>query len=190
MTIGFPCKSISSQNGSPKSFTDAESTTGGGFRALLDYCDYDENLEWVITENVRNMTHRRKQFNDECPIDLQNRALEKRGFIPVHALVSSCHFGVPQSRTRCWGFYIKVSCFKQNGPSPKDLFLGMMTQYLPTSKILDHGDTATATSHKSKRAASGDKWKAMFQEMKSKFGKVLGDQTKRFPNISQPLNPH
>ena len=176
LTIGFPCKSISSQNSSPKSFADEESTTGGGFRALLDYCDYDVNLEWVITENVRNMTHERKQFS-ECPILLQNKALEERGFIPVHALVSSCQFGVPQSRSRCWGLYIKASCFKQHGPDPRDLFLSMASQHLPTSKIIDHGGMVTDTSPQPKRASSGEKWKSAFEEMKAKLGKVLVDQT-------------
>lgn len=175
LTIGFPCKSISSQNCSPQSFSDETSTTGGGFRALLDYCDYDEDLEWVVSENVRNMTHCRKRFSGECPIVLQDKALQQRGFIPVHALVSSCEFGVPQSRTRCWGLYIKASCMKQNAPNPKSLFLNMKCQPLPTIKIFDScGDMATTTSNKCKRASSGDKWKSVFQEMKAKFGKVWG----------------
>jgi len=75
------------------------------------------------------------------------------------------------------GDYIKASCFKQHGPDPRDLFLSMASQHLPTSKIIDHGGMVTDTSPQPKRASSGEKWKSAFDEMKAKLGKVLVGQT-------------
>ncbi|CAK9095343.1 unnamed protein product [Durusdinium trenchii] len=170
LTIGYPCKSISSQNGSPKSFLDESSTTGGGFRALLAYCDYDEDLEWVITENVRNLTHSRKQFGGECPIHLQDSELEKRGFIPTHALITSSEYGVPQSRTRCWGLYVKATQFRQFGPDPRSLFLKLTCPPTPIDKVVDPALAIERPS--TQRAASGKKWEEDFITMQKKYGKV------------------
>lgn len=170
LTIGYPCKSISSQNGSPKSFLDESSTTGGGFRALLAYCDYDEDLEWVITENVRNLTHSRKQFGGECPIHLQDSELEKRGFIPTHALITSSEYGVPQSRTRCWGLYVKATQFRQFGPDPRSLFLKLTCPPTPIDKVVDPALAIERPS--TQRAASGKKWEEDFITMQKKYGKA------------------
>lgn len=181
--MGFPCTSISAQNSCPSSFLDAASATGSGFRSLLDYCDYNDELEWLVTENVRNLTHKRKQFNGECPIDIQNSALEKRGFVPIHALVSSHDYGVPQSRSRCWGLYLKKTQLKQFGPDPRTLFLNMTFQPLPIYKIIDPC-LASETPNIS-RAASGKKWQSDFEKMKRKYGKAV-----QCPKENSFPNPH
>lgn len=64
LSMGFPCKSISPQNVSAKAFTDEDSTTGSGFKALVDYVDYaGDELEWVITENVRTLVQKRQSLD-------------------------------------------------------------------------------------------------------------------------------
>lgn len=135
MTIGFPCTLVSSQNMDPKAFTDTSSVTGGGFKALLDYVDYNDKLEWVITENVHTLTQCRQKFGNECPINIQNRAMEQRGFVPAHALACSSKFGVPQSRSRCWGLYIKAGCLKAFAPDPCKLFVSLGS--VAPSNVLD-----------------------------------------------------
>ncbi|CAK9027608.1 Uncharacterized protein SCF082_LOCUS17998 [Durusdinium trenchii] len=184
LTIGYPCKSISSQNGSPKSFLDESSTTGGGFRALLAYCDYDEDLEWVITENVRNLTHSRKQFGGECPIHLQDSELEKRGFIPTHALITSSEYGVPQSRTRCWGLYVKATQFRQFGPDPRSLFLKLTCPPTPIDKVVDPALAIERPS--TQRAASGKKWEEDFITMQKKLWEGINQKQKH--NVAVKTN--
>lgn len=104
--IGYPCKSISSQNNSPASFLDGKSLTGLGYRSLLSFVDYSRP-EIVIGENVRSLASRRRQFKDEVPIDIQNRAFAGRGYNQWNKVVTSSDFGLAQSRTRCWVMYLK-----------------------------------------------------------------------------------
>ena len=105
MIIGYPCKSVSSQNGSAASFKDTKSKTGAGFKALKDYVRY-ARPRVVVAENVATMCHKRSKFGGEIPIDVQNKAFAAMGYAHYHELVSSRHFGLCQSRTRCWAVYI------------------------------------------------------------------------------------
>ena len=61
----------------------------------------------VICENVATMTHRRKEFGNECPIEIQKQCFKRLGYSGCHYLLNTRDFGIPQSRTRCWSFYIK-----------------------------------------------------------------------------------
>ena len=180
MTIGFPCTSVSSQNMDPKAFTDTSSATGGGFKALMDYVDYNDELEWVITENVRTLTQNRQKFGGECPIDIQNRAMAERGFLPAHALVCSSKFGVPQSRSRCWGLYIKAGCLKAFAPDPCKLFVSLGS--IAPSNVLD-GNLACLTAP-SGRKSPGTKWMDTYKEMMVKHGKAIQDENRlKFSNV-------
>ena len=134
----------------------------GGFKALLDYVDYNDKLEWVITENVHTLTQCRQKFGNECPINIQNRAMEQRGFVPAHALACSSKFGVPQSRSRCWGLYIKAGCLKAFAPDPCKLFVSLGS--IAPSNVLD-GNLACLA------APSGRK--AIQDENSLKFWNVL-----------------
>ena len=174
LTMGYPCKSLSSQNSDPKAFTDSESTSGGGFRALLDYVDYNPDLEWVVTENVRRLCQKRKQFGGEVPIDIQNKAMQERGFFPAHSLVCTSSYGLPQSRSRCWGIYIKNTCLKAWAPDPHYLFQSLATANLPTSKILD---ASLGSSEKTCKKACGEKWRDTFKDLKKQHGKATWEKT-------------
>lgn len=103
---GYPCKSISSQNATPKSFMDPESLTGMGFHALMKFIDVSQP-KIVITENVRGLAQVRKQFSNECPLEIQNRAFSSRGYLCYHEIANSATFGLAQSRTRVWVIYLK-----------------------------------------------------------------------------------
>ncbi|CAK9117824.1 unnamed protein product, partial [Durusdinium trenchii] len=74
--IGYPCKSISSQNSNPASFRDRSSVTGSGYHSLVQYVDY-ARPSIIVLENVRSLASRRRQFRDECPLDIQNKAMYK-----------------------------------------------------------------------------------------------------------------
>ncbi|CAK9041970.1 unnamed protein product [Durusdinium trenchii] len=178
MTMGFPCTSVSSQNTSPKSFSDPSSATGGGFQSLLSYCDYNDELEWVITENVRNLLHKRSQFGNEVPINIMDSEMSKGGFLPCHQLVTSLDYGVPQSRNRVWCLYIKSKCLKECCPDPLNLF-NMLACRPPSMKyILDKellpSDDFARSSYKSRKSgkSGGEKWKDGFKEMQKQLGKA------------------
>ena len=110
---GYPCTSISSCTGKPASFSDESSATGAGYRSLLNYIDSNASLEWIICENVRNMYHQ-QMINGTWtkPAIVQNEELIKRGFVNCSQLVQSSMFGLPQSRTRCWILYVRLSRVK------------------------------------------------------------------------------
>ena len=84
-----------------------EGVTGLGFDSMMGYVDYAEP-EIVIAENVATLTHTRKKFDNECPIEIQEAAFKRRGYVGFHELLNSCDFGLSQSRTRCWAIYFKV----------------------------------------------------------------------------------
>ena len=189
MTMGFPCTSVSSQNTSPKSFSDPSSATGGGFQSLLSYCDYNDELEWVITENVRNLLHKRSQFGNEVPINIMDSEMSKRGFLPCHQLVTSLDYGAPQSRNRVWCLYIKSKCLKECCPDPLNLF-NMLACRPPSMKyILDKellpSDDFARSSYKSRKSgkSGGEKWKDGFKEMQKKLGKAWGFEMSSIQSI-------
>ena len=175
LTIGYPCKSLSPQNSDPKAFTDADSTSGGGFKALLDYVDYNPHLEWVVTENVKRLCQKRAQFGGEVPIDIQNKAMQERGFFPAHSLICTSSYGIPQSRSRCWGIYIKKTCLKAWAPDPHYLFQSLTLAPVPTSKVLDA--SLSCNSEKPSKKSSGDKWRGTFKALKEQHGKATWEKT-------------
>lgn len=138
---------------------------------MLDYVDYSrDTLQWIVTENVRNMCHKRKQFGGEIPIEIQNEALKERGFMPAYALVNTTEFGLPQSRTRCYGLYIKEKCWKI--PScPETVFRSMKRQALPSHMALLKDDPVI-DGRSRKGGGSGDKWKVGFEEALKAHGKA------------------
>ena len=111
--IGYSCKGISSQNSDPKSFKDKESTTGSGFHAAMKYVASNPDLKFALLENVKTMFHTRSKFDDECPMQIQTKVMEKAGFVTAFSMcVNSCEYGLSQSRTRAWVLYIKEPCMK------------------------------------------------------------------------------
>ena len=107
--IGYPCKSVSKQNNAATSFLDTSGITGLGFDSMMKYVDYS-SPHIVLAENVATLVHKRKKFHGECPIDIQNDAFRRRGYVAFHRLVSSSHFGLCQERHRVWAIYIKTTC--------------------------------------------------------------------------------
>lgn len=184
--MGFPCTSVSSQNAQPQSFEEASSATGGGFRALLAYLDYnDDRLELVITENVRNLLYKQKKFNDETPIDIINREMGQRGFAPSHTLVTSRQYGAPQSRSRVWGLYIKVDRAKAQ---PSDVLQMLTLPPAPLAYVLEQnlavGERRIARSNP--RSAHGGKRRDGFQDTLLKYGKA--DRWTQRISICNPPN--
>ena len=113
LLVGFPCKSISGQNTRPAAFTNASSTTGGGFDSLMKFVDRNiDSLQWVVAENVKDLSNNRKQF-DECPIQVQTTAFQKRNFVGWSRVLQSCMFGLPQSRPRTWAVYIRKDLIRR-----------------------------------------------------------------------------
>lgn len=107
---GYPCKSVSKQNNFAKAFTDPSSSTGGGYCALMSFVQYSQP-SIVIVENVSGLAHQRKSF-EECPIQIQNATMSKKGYRHWHTVLSSKEFGLSHSRSRCWAIYIKESLCK------------------------------------------------------------------------------
>ena len=104
---GYPCKSISGQNNAQASFLDTTSVTGLGFASLMKYVDYAQP-KVTITENVAALTHTRTKFNNECPIEIQNKAFENKGYTRYHEVIDACYYGLSQSRSRCWAIYLRI----------------------------------------------------------------------------------
>ena len=109
--VGFPCKSVSGQNCNQKSFRDETSTTGGGFKALMNFIDANmDTIQWVVTENVQ--ANKRKAFN-ECPLEIQTEAFADRGFAGFSQIVDAKSFGLPQSRRRTWAIYVRRTLLRR-----------------------------------------------------------------------------
>lgn len=104
--IGYPCKSISSQNSNPASFRDRSSVTGSGYHSLVQYVDY-ARPSIIVLENVRSLASRRRQFRDECPLDIQNKAMSARGYNHWFEVTNSAQYGLAHNRTRVWVIYMK-----------------------------------------------------------------------------------
>ena len=110
LLIGYPCKSISAQNNNAKSFLDESSSSGGGFASLMKFVDVSQP-RLVVAENVKNMESKRAKFGGEVPIEIQNKAFERRGYQAFHKTVNSTSFGLRQSRARTWAIYRKKMRF-------------------------------------------------------------------------------
>lgn len=106
---GYPCCSISAQNNHPKSFLDPESKTGSGYDSMIKYVKKNKRkLLLILLENVKNMLHKRKQFDDEEPMRIQRDALSKEGFQCIFScLCSSADYGLAQQRSRSWSLFVR-----------------------------------------------------------------------------------
>ena len=108
---GYPCCSISRQNNHPKSFLDTESKTGSGYDAVVKYVRRQRmRLKFLLLENVIGMLQKRRQFDDEVPMEIQKAALKELGFICVFSsLVNSTEYGLAQSRSRSWSLFVNAA---------------------------------------------------------------------------------
>lgn len=114
LACGYPCRSISAQNPDPKSFLDKKSTTGSGFRGLMNYLDSAPGVRFVLLENVRQMMQTRHQFKGEVPTKIQSTWFQERGFVELFSfLVNSSEYGLAQSRTRAWALYVRKDFLRQ-----------------------------------------------------------------------------
>jgi len=108
---GYPCKSLSSMFNDSQAFTNPKSKTGAGFRAFLKYLDYNDECEWVISENVRNMFFKRKSDKYLRPIDIKISEMEKRMYTCTAESVSSAEYSLPQSRNRAYMIFMRNPSF-------------------------------------------------------------------------------
>ena len=115
--VGYPCKSLSMQNHSAKSFRDESSTSGRGYQSMMRFVDYARPTI-LCAENVAAMQHSRKRFENEVPIQIQGEAFERRGYAAFHELLCSSHFGLAQQRSRVWAVYYK----KKLEPEPSGTY--------------------------------------------------------------------
>ena len=176
MVDGFPCTSLSSQNNHPASFSNPDSPTGFGFRCLLDYIDFCDSdgdyLDWLITENVRNMFWHSSEF-DETPIEIQESNLEKRGFMPCSALAQSANFTLKHSRQRAIGLYVKKTRTKSYLPPLESTFLSFQSQPLALHSFLSRSDPGDCSeSHIAVKPSPGVKWKDHLIVAESRLGKA------------------
>ena len=108
IVAGYPCQSISAQNTKPQSFRDKRSATGSGFHAFSKYVEKNPSVQWALLENVRQMMHTRRQFQNERPMEIQTKLMEQLGFVCCFSLLlNSYNFGLAQSRTRAWVLYVR-----------------------------------------------------------------------------------
>eukprot|EP00930_Biecheleria_cincta_P080184 TRINITY_DN6829_c0_g1_i1.p1 TRINITY_DN6829_c0_g1~~TRINITY_DN6829_c0_g1_i1.p1 ORF type:complete len:555 (+),score=48.01 TRINITY_DN6829_c0_g1_i1:91-1755(+) len=177
---GYPCTSISSQNTRPASFLNSSSATGNGFRFLLgfvDYCDADgDYLEWILTENVRNMMWHSSQY-DERPMDIQNKSLDERGFLPSSVLAQSARFSLKHSRHRAIGLYVKKTKTKAFLPDLAQTFFSFECRPLPLSQFLcDDTGIEADSRHSGPKPSRGTVWKKQLAMAESKFGQAAVQQ--------------
>ena len=110
LAAGYPCRTISAQNPKQKSFKDRSSSTGCGFHSTMKYIERSPELVFALLENVQAMFFYRKQFGDECPMQIQTEAMRKLGFKAAFSMcVNSSEYGLAQSRSRAWVLYIRES---------------------------------------------------------------------------------
>jgi site-specific DNA-cytosine methylase len=168
---GFPCTSISHENNNPKSILDEDSASGNGLKSLLDAVDYHgQDVAIVLTENVKTMFHVRKSF-DERPIDLQNKALKDRGFLPAAVLARAQHYVTPHGRTRAIGMYIKYTKTKWFKPDIERQFRSMKIAPLPLAKYI----TDKVYIAESKPACEGA-WTSAYDAECDRLGKTQVEQ--------------
>jgi site-specific DNA-cytosine methylase len=167
VVTGYPCKTISSQNNDPKSIRDESSASGRGLKALMNFVDSQE-LEFIITENVKTMFSRRRKFQSEVPIEEQNREMVTRSFHPTASLPDSKYFGVPHNRPRCWGIYLKERGQKHSEEAVRNSFFSFQLKPVPIEMVLTD---KVVPAPKVQCGKSGYKWKDGFKEVCKEFGK-------------------
>ena len=122
-----------------------------------------------MTENVKTMVSHNKQHN-EIPIEIQDAEMALRGFLPCHCLVNTKEFGLPQSRTRCYGLYIRQVCVKP-AMAPDRIFCSLKFQHpLPLANVLRLEEYNPAKPRVSNSKTM--KWQAGFQAAKKTYGKA------------------
>ena len=124
-------------------------------------------------ENVRNMFHSRSSFNGEVPIAVQEAGLLKRGYCGIAMLANSKDFGLPQSRTRCWGVYIRTD--KHRYPSyiksmMTDVFHRFQRKPLDVKACLLNG--ISTEDRRSVKQMAGEKWKDGYKAAVAALGRV------------------
>eukprot|EP00435_Cladocopium_sp_Y103_P028417 s2323_g7.t1 len=123
LLIGYPCKSISAQNNQAKSFLDESSSSGGGFASLMKFVDACQPT-LVVAENVKNMESKRAKFGGEIPIEIQNKAFERRNYQAFYKTVNSTSFGLRQRLPKVVNPLDLVSMF-QCKLYPLEMFLNI-----------------------------------------------------------------
>ena len=111
-------------------------------KVLIDFVDDHPELEWIITENVKVMFHKRRQFDDEVPMDIQNAQLAKRGFTSQNMLPRTSFFGIPQSRDRALGLYIRKHRAREG--DMKTAFFSFQSEPLPIEMFITTKDDVNA----------------------------------------------
>ena len=129
--------------------------------------DDHPELEWIITENVKVMFHRRRHFDNEVPMDIQNGQLAKRGFITQSLLPSTAFFGIPHSRDRALGLYIRQH--KAREGDMKTAFFSFQSEPLPIEMFITNDDVDDKSA-KPKTQKTGNKWKMAFRCVCDKLG--------------------
>ena len=79
----------------------------------MKYIERSPELVFALLENVQAMFFNRKQFGDECPMQIQTETMRKLGFQPAFSVcVNSSDYGLAQSRSRAWVLYIRGTHMK------------------------------------------------------------------------------
>jgi hypothetical protein len=176
--IGYSCKSISSQTNYPKSILDSLSPSGAGLQALvdfIDFCDKDgDYLQFFGTENVRNMFFRSKKYG-EVPIEVQDKALEQRGFLSASLLARASSFGLRHSRVRAIGLYVKKTRTKAFLPDLRTTFLSLQCKPLALTYFLSpmgKNSEKDENLESGVKASRGDTWRTNLKQAYAKFGKA------------------
>lgn len=110
LVCGYSCKMLSALTQLRKSFIDTSQPTGATFEATMQVIE-NTMPKLVMLENVKQMMHKRKMDAVKGlgrPIDVQNARMRAMGFTTSHDLLNAMDFALPQSRPRCWSFYVLV----------------------------------------------------------------------------------
>ena len=188
---GFPCTSISMVNPDPKSIKDESSASGGGLKALLqliDSLDEFDDLDWVCTENVKALVYYKKQLGERA-VDIQDKAMAARNFLPDHVVAYTQQFGVPQSRSRTIGMYLKKTKLKAFMPAPSTTFLALRCEPLDISQFLITAEAKNDVSKKKMNCCKSNEEEACWVTTFQKHSERLGEDTvlKNLDFINQHL---
>lgn len=141
--------------------------------ACIGYIDYcGEELDAVITENVKAMFFSKPKFNNVKPMDLQCEALNTRGFVTAPALANSLKFSLRHSRPRAWALNLRRRKHKPDVGDMQDTLLSLQSAPLALEMFLDKdGSESKRDSTVTITPSSGTSWKEQLKEFEQKFGK-------------------
>jgi site-specific DNA-cytosine methylase len=172
---GYPCVSLSGLTTTPHGLEDKTGATGRGYDSVLGYIDAHQP-DVVALENVANLFHRRKLDKFVRPSDMQNKDMQLRGYIPSCNMADAGLYGLPQSRRRAWGLYIKAR-FAKHSVSQQALtqrFLSFQCESLPLEAILlDSTETRHDDGTPQQSTTVNRKWNAGFDIAAKKLGKAI-----------------